>query len=152
MDLILGIRYNNVAPKAIHSLESGLTIYSINLETHDPSLNAAIGGPHSSFSAMVNYNGGLTKVSQTLQNLYLALDNFKKFGPPSIPVFPMSRKEMQYRQCYFQEEFDICDMVDIFDDLEIDEDDELHLSGQCTSEFRHKPLDIQAQVLADLEN
>ena len=98
---------------------------------------------------MVNYNGGLTKVSQTLQTLYLALDNFKKFGPPSIPVFPLSRKEMQYRQCYFQEEFDICDMVDIFDDLEIDEDDELHLSGQCTSEFRHKPLNIQTEVLAD---
>ena len=47
VDIILGIRYNNVAPKAIHALESGLTIYSINLETHDPSINAAIGGPHS---------------------------------------------------------------------------------------------------------
>ena len=32
--VILGIRYNNIGPKAIHSLESGLTIYSINLETH----------------------------------------------------------------------------------------------------------------------
>ena len=29
IDLILGIRYNNVAPRPIHSLESGLTIYSI---------------------------------------------------------------------------------------------------------------------------
>ena len=53
VDIILGIRYNNVALKAIHNLETGLTIYSINLETHDPSYNAAIGGPHGSFSAIL---------------------------------------------------------------------------------------------------
>ena len=98
VDIILGIRYNNVGPKAIHTLESGLTIYSINLETHDPSINAAIGGPHNSFSAMVNYNGGLTKVSQTLQSLYITLDNFKKYGPPSIPFLPFNRKEQRYKE------------------------------------------------------
>ena len=52
--VILGIRYKNIGPKAIHSFESGLTIYSINLETHDPEHNAAIGGPHFSLSAMLS--------------------------------------------------------------------------------------------------
>ena len=33
--VILGIRYNNIRPKEVHSLESGLTIYFINLETHN---------------------------------------------------------------------------------------------------------------------
>ena len=125
VDIILGIRYNNVAPKAIHALDTGLTIYSINLETHDPTFNAAIGGPHSSFSAMLNYNGGLTKVSQTLQALYITLDNFKKYGPPSIPMFPISKKEHEYRQYYFREEYGICDEIRLFEvyDEEIEAED-----------------------------
>ena len=58
--VILGIRYNNIRPKEVHSLESGLTIYSINLETHDPTHNAAIGGPHKSFTALlVEEKGGI---------------------------------------------------------------------------------------------
>ena len=122
VDLILGIRYNNVAPRPIHSLESGLTIYSINLETHDPSVNAAIGGPHCSFSALVNYNGGLSKVRQTLQNLYIQLDNFKKYGPPNIPIFPVSQKEYEYRRYHFQEEFNVCGKVDLFDSLDTEEE------------------------------
>ena len=125
VDIILGIRYNNVAPKAIHNLETGLTIYSINLETHDPSYNAAIGGPHSSFSAILNYNGGLTKVTQSLQTLYLTLDNFKKYGPPSIPVFPTSKKDQEARLYFFREEFDICGQVDVLDDVDLYEYDEI---------------------------
>ena len=105
IDLILGIRYNNIAPKVIHTLDSELMIYSINLETHDPSINAAIGGPHKSFSAIVNYNGGVSKVQHSLQILYVTLDNFKKYGPPSVPVFPSSVKDQLVRQYYYQAEF-----------------------------------------------
>ena len=86
--LILGIRYNNIGPKAIHTLHSGLTIYSINLECHDSSHYEAIGGPHESFSAMLLQNSGTAKVSQTLQILYLNLEALKKYGAPSIPHIP----------------------------------------------------------------
>ena len=141
VDIILGIRYNNLAPKVIHTLETGLTIYSINLETHDKSINAAIGGPHQSFSSIVNYNGGLSKVSQSLQILYLTLENFKKYGPPSIPVLPLSEKDMQIRQQFISEEFGFCydtqkndlDLKDFcFDDelssehCEVDSDGQYH--------------------------
>ena len=124
VDLILGIRYNNIGPKAIHTLESGLTIYSINLETHDSSINAAIGGPHSSFSAMVNYSGGITRVKHTLQNLYVAIDNFKKYGAPSIPVLPINAKELEYRKHYIQEEYGICGLVNVSDEFESESEDE----------------------------
>ena len=94
--VILGIRYNNIRPKEVHSLESGLTIYSINLETHDPTHNAAIGGPHKSFTALLNRNGGIARVSQTLQILHAQLDNFRKYGPPKIPHIPMNKSVFEH--------------------------------------------------------
>ena len=53
------------------------------------------------------------------------MDNFKKYGPPSIPIFPISKKEQEARTYFFQEEYDICGQVDILDDLYLHEDDEL---------------------------
>ena len=105
----------------IFTLESGITIYSINLETHDPSINAAIGGPHSSFSAIMNYQGGLTKVTQTLQTLYLTLDNFKKYGPPRIPMFPISKKALEYGQNHFREEYDICGNIKLNEEFHMED-------------------------------
>ena len=48
IDAIIGIKYNNISPTPIHTLECGLTIYSLALETHNPEYNAVIGGPQSS--------------------------------------------------------------------------------------------------------
>ena len=67
---------------------------------------------------MLNYNGGLTKVSQTLQALYITLDNFKKYWPPSIPMFPISKKEQEYRQYYFLKEYGICDKIRLIEEYE----------------------------------
>ena len=119
IDIILGIRYNNIAPKVIHTLESGLTIYSINLETHDSKINAAIGGTHSSFSSIVNYNGGLSKVGQSLQTLYITLENYKRYGPPSIPVFPVAKGDKSIQQFYYNSEFGSCfsTQPEFFEDL-----------------------------------
>ena len=125
VDIIVGIKYNNIGPKVIHTLESGLAIYSINLETHNPKFNAAIGGPHSSFSAMVNQNGGFTKVSQTLQILYTKLDNFRRFGPPRIPHIPLLSKEREFASELFHDEFELPEEVKIFDDDSEDEENVL---------------------------
>jgi len=107
--VILGIRYNNIGPKAIHSLESGLTIYSINLETHDPEHNAAIGGPHFSLSAMLSQNGGAEKVSQTLKILHMQLESYKLYGPPSIPHIPFTKQEMEMASDLFFQDLNITD-------------------------------------------
>ena len=112
--VILGIRYNNIGPKPIHTLESGLTIYSINLETHDSSHNAAIGGPHRSLTAMLTQNGGIAKVSQTLQLLYVKLDNFKKYGAPKIPHIPLTIDEMETAGKLFCEGYDFPEEHEIF--------------------------------------
>ena len=85
VDAIIGIKYNSISPIPIHTLECGLTIYSLTLETHNPEYNAVIGGPHKSFSYLLNQTGGLSQVRQTLQILHSALENYHKYGPPRIP-------------------------------------------------------------------
>jgi hypothetical protein len=49
IDMIIGIRYNRIAPELIHQLPYGLAIYSIYMGTHNPAHNSAIGGLHESF-------------------------------------------------------------------------------------------------------
>ena len=101
---------------------------------------------------MVNYNGGLTKVSQTFQNLYITLDNFNKFGPPSIPVFPISKKEQEFRQYYFQEEYNICDQIELFEEFEVEADNELEVEDEDNSlKADHELIDGLLQDVHDDE-
>jgi len=109
VDVILGIRYNNVGPRVIHHLESGLTIYGIDLATHDPSHNAAIGGPHCSLTAMLLNNGGNSKVSQTIKILFTQLSNYKLFGAPKIPHILLTKSEMSHVRSELFDELNFCD-------------------------------------------
>ena len=129
IDLIIGNKYNNISPIPIHTLEGGLTIYSLTLETHNPEFNAVIGGPHQSFSFLLNQTGGLSKVRQTLQILHSALENYHKFGPPKIPNFPASDKSLEYARTCFASDFELTDVhgidtfeEDMFEDVEVEEE------------------------------
>ena len=126
IDVIIGNKYNCISPIPIHTLECGLIIYSLTLETHNPEFNAVIGGPHKSFSFLLNQTGGLNKVHQTLQILHSALENYHKFGPPKILNFPSSEKTIQYAKNFFASEFELLDVPDIttFDE-DSDIDDEM---------------------------
>ena len=59
MDCLLGIKYNYLHGDLIHTIpESGLSIYSSKLMSHDGTTNAMIGGPHESFDFLANVAGG----------------------------------------------------------------------------------------------
>ena len=132
--VILGIRYNNIGPRVIHRLESGLTIYSINLETHDSSHNAAIGGPHHSLTTMLLQNGGVAEVSHTLKILYAQLDTFKKYGPPRIPHITLSKQEMIIARDLFYEGYDFPDKSQIFSN-ELDAETDIFLDDSSTQKL-----------------
>ena len=53
-DILLGILYTSIFPIAVHSLPNGLTIYKLQISSHDSKYNCAIGGPHESFEFMAN--------------------------------------------------------------------------------------------------
>ena len=133
IDVIIGNKYNNIHPVPLHTLECGLTIYSMTLETHNPEFNACIGGPHKSFSFLLNQTGGLTRVNQTLQLLHSALDNYHKFGPPKIEQLMLKDKSSYYAKKSFSDEFELNSVpgIDNFNyDTEIDLDE---ASSSCQS-------------------
>ena len=126
VDVIIGNKYNSISPTPIHTLECGLTIYSLTLETHNPDFNAVIGGPHKSFSFLLNQTEGLSKVCQTLQILHSALENYHKFGPPKVPNFPASDKSLEYVKTFFASDFELTDVpgIETFNE-EFSSDDEV---------------------------
>ena len=57
-DILLGMLYKSTFPIPVHSLPNGLTIYELQITSHDPSVNAVIGGPHETFELLANQVGG----------------------------------------------------------------------------------------------
>ena len=92
-DILIGILYNFIFPKAIHHLPSGLTIYKCVLASHDNSINATIGGPHTSFNILADQVGGAAPL---MAHFLAGLEQFKRWGPPSIKKNPMSLEEERY--------------------------------------------------------
>ena len=93
VDILIGIQYNSIFPQPIHRLTNGLEIYQCVLASHDSSINATIGGPHSSFEALADHHGGAAPVMA----LFLAgLEKFKRWGPPSVPANPITIEEIEY--------------------------------------------------------
>ena len=127
IDVIIGNKYNVIHPVPLHTLECGLTIYSMTLETHNPEFNACIGGPHKSFSFLLNQTGGLTRVNQTLQLLHSALDNYHKFGPPKIQHLGLKDKSIYLAKKSFSDEFELSSVpgIDNFDSNTVADLDEV---------------------------
>ena len=90
VDILIGTLYNLIFPQPIHHLPNGLTIYSCTLASHDNSINATIGGPHTSFELMSDSVGGPATL---LIHFLNGLEKFKKWGPPSITDNPQSMEE-----------------------------------------------------------
>ena len=90
VDILIGTLYNLIFPKPIHHLPNGLTIYSCILASHDSSINATIGGPHTSFTLLSDAMGGSANL---LAHFVNGLKAFKQWGPPSIANNPITLEE-----------------------------------------------------------
>ena len=91
VDILIGTLYNLIFPKPIHHLPNGLTIYMCTLASHDSSINATIGGPHTSFGILAEQVGGAAPL---MAHFLAGLEKFKKWGPPSIQCNPATAEEM----------------------------------------------------------
>ena len=92
-DILLGIDNLLVFPKEIHSLPCGLTIYESRLKSHNGKTNAMIGGPHSTFKALVSEAGGNNIL---LNHFVQGLAEWRSFGPLPLTQQVMSYKEELY--------------------------------------------------------
>ena len=92
IDILLGTMYNAIFPIPVHSLPSGLTIYELQVSSHDGRVNSVIGGPHESFEKIAEQTGGLYNLA--FSNLIQSLENYRNFGAPSLPkTLVMSEKD-----------------------------------------------------------
>ena len=62
MDILLGIKYNNVFPELIHSLPCSLSIYRSRLASYKGMYDCCLGGPHSSFEVLTDIAGGTAQL------------------------------------------------------------------------------------------
>ena len=61
-DILIGIKYQSIMPEIIHQLPSGLFIAKVRLKSHNAMWTAAIGGPHTSFTQMIQQCGDTARL------------------------------------------------------------------------------------------
>ena len=142
VDVIIGSRYNSVTPTPVHSLPSGFTIYAMQLETHDPEINAVIGGPHKTFTLLVSQMGGICEVRKSINFLQAAINNYNMHGAPKIPHLPT--KTLEYAKDCFADEYELDD-TDFDPFLELSEEEENELSSASTNHIDFSVADLPCQ-------
>ena len=113
-DILLGLMYTSIFPIPVHSLENGLTIYELQVSSHNPEIDSLIGGPHSSFEYLANHMGG---VNILFTQLVDQLEVYKQFGPPKITSPLMSIEDLESaNDCKVLDLSQCCERI--FDDYE----------------------------------
>ena len=92
VDCLVGIQYNQLQPRLIHMLPSGLAIYKTKLAPHAKGYNYVLGGPHASFDTWLAQHGNQNHL--LLENLIAGLANWRNLGPPSLTQYIMSDSEV----------------------------------------------------------
>ena len=109
VDVLLGIKYSNIFPEAVHSLPNGLTIYRSKLASYQGKYDCCIGGPHSSFQILANIAGG---PSQLLSHFVDGLRAYRQWGPPKISSLCLTEEEEILANDFNMEETDMSEMKD----------------------------------------
>ena len=92
IDMILGIRYQNVYPELVHQYSNGLAVYKSKLLPDKPGAVACIGGPVSALEGLISGNGEHAVLGH-LTNLTLELHNYR----PRVDFFPDNKENLSYQ-------------------------------------------------------
>ena len=93
VDCLIGIQYNQLQPVLLHMLPSGLAIYKTKLAPHISGHKFVLGGPHSSFDAMLARVGD---ADHLMEHFIAGLARWRSLGPPSITQYIMSEQEITH--------------------------------------------------------
>ena len=137
VDMLLGIKYNSVFPKEVHTLPCGLTIYQSRLASHGGKFDSCIGGPHSSFTVLAGLAGG---TAELIMHFMEGLKVFRQWGPPKIPIIAMCEDDIDLARKFNASEDDMMMELVQLEDLEylelhnsVDEDNELDTMQESSS-------------------
>ena len=84
IQMILGIKYQNIYPEILHSFPSGLTVFESKFRPYEPGALACIGGPVSCLETLCGSHGASSTLSY-MANLTMNLGNHLK-----LDLFPSS--------------------------------------------------------------
>ena len=125
VDILLGIKYASVFPVPVHTLDSGLTIYSTRLAPFHKSFNAIIGGPHSSFKFLADKAGN---ASMLMAHFVQGLQDFRNLdGAPRIKDYYV-QESIENQRTSFWEMHDI-HTCSISPDYDSDQEENYELSS-----------------------
>ena len=110
VDILLGLMYKAIFPRHVHSLPSGLTIYELQVASHNSQVNSVIGGPHESFECIAQQVGGASLV---FAHLMQRLESYKDFGPPSITKSVMSLNDKRFAIAHTEWDEELLDHEDL---------------------------------------
>ena len=91
VDCLIGIQYNQLQPRLVHMLPSGLAIYRTKLAPHVKGFNYVLGGPHASFDTWLAQHGNQNHL--LLENFVAGLAQWRSLGPPSLSQYMMTATE-----------------------------------------------------------
>ena len=102
-DVLLGIKYQSCHPEIVFQMPSGLFIAKLRLASHDNKTTAVIGGPHSSFNALLHRCDGDT--ANVYSVFTSSLMQWRKCGPPSLAGPIMTQEDIDLAQMTNKVEF-----------------------------------------------
>ena len=137
-DGLIGIQYNLIHPEAVHTLDSGLSIFRSKLVGHKTGFNAMIGGPHSSFDCLCEQAGGVVNM---VANFIQGLEKYRAgdWRPPRLPYAPMTMEEKK-----FATEMNACmgdlEVLNDYKHLEETEDNLAESFNQLIDQLEESPV------------
>ena len=150
VDCLIGIQYNQLQPKVVHMLPSGLAIYETKLAPYSKGMNYVLGGPHSSFDVLLAKSGN---AAYLLKEFVAGFTTFRSSGPPSLTQFFMSDFEVAEAVDRNFRDGEIADykkLIQLEDDEVstcLDEFDPAHCKNTCDS---HEYVDTEPVDLSEL--
>ena len=92
VDCLIGIQYNQLQPKLVHMLPSGLAIYETKLTPFSKGHNYVLGGPHVSFDNLLARSGNAAFL---LNEFVTGLTTWRNSGQPCLSQYEMSVPEVK---------------------------------------------------------
>ena len=136
VDCLVGIQYNQLQPRLVHMLPSGLAVYKTKLAPHIKGYNYVLGGPHSSFNVWLGQCGNQNNI--LLENFIAGLAKWRESGPSSLTKYVMSQSEVLFAT----EKNILDDQFNQYEDLRRFEENEME---QIEQEIADKLTEIESR-------
>ena len=131
VDMIIGIKYQNICPELVHQYPNGLAVYKSKLLPCSPGAVACVGGPVAALDSIVESCGGHSALGYMTQ-LTLAMGDYKT----RIDFFPTDRQEKEVFDLNIQD-LDLLGLEEMLIERKVEESEEI-LANKVVGKKRNR--------------